>query len=495
MVAAMVSLPRALITSLFALAIAPNARAAGPDVIAEPGSDPEQVVGGFPSATCGWPSTVSMQGMCSGTLVHPQVVIYAQHCGQGYSSVQFGESGDQPARSVPTEFCMTYPGGGPGSGHDFAFCKLAQPVTDVPIVPILMGCETEMLVGGQNVTIVGFGFDENNGYGIKREVVAPINSIDQNQEIFIGGNGKDSCNGDSGGPVFIQMPDQTWRVFGITSYGGQCGTGGYYSMMHVGMEWFEMNAGIDITPCHDAQGNWAPNGECQGFPIDPGTAGGNWPACNKGQVGGASMTCGSQEPDTTPPTVVITAPADGTIYDEPMGADITVSVDAQDVGWGVKEVHLTINGAEIPGGIDGSAPFEFNATFPTGQYEIGAFALDLANNQTVADSIVIYVNTAPEPPEPMTSSGGIDGSGGLDETGIAEGGTAGDDGALTEPTGGDDGNASNPSSPTGATSLTGASDSGGQDEGEGCGCRSGQDPKASLLALAGLGVLVRRRRR
>jgi hypothetical protein len=43
--------------------------------------DPEAIYGGETVAVCGWPTTVSMQGSCTGTLVHPQVVVYAQHCG------------------------------------------------------------------------------------------------------------------------------------------------------------------------------------------------------------------------------------------------------------------------------------------------------------------------------------------------------------------------------------------------------------------------------
>jgi secreted trypsin-like serine protease len=39
------------------------------------------------------------------------------------------------------------------------------------------------------------------------------------KEINIGGGGKDSCNGDSGGPVYVELPGGGWRVFGITSYG------------------------------------------------------------------------------------------------------------------------------------------------------------------------------------------------------------------------------------------------------------------------------------
>ena len=495
------SLTRVLSSALLALTFSPSVWAGepadGPDApLGTPDQDPESVYGGEPSAVCGWPSTIGLQGSCTGTLVHPQVIIYAQHCGTGYDTIQFGENISQPAKDVQTEFCKTFPGGGPGTGQDFAFCKLKEPVLDVPIVPILMGCEVDLLVPGAEVTVVGFGnADDQLPYGIKREVVTTINEITPDQEIFIGGNGKDSCNGDSGGPVFIKMADGTWRVFGITSYGGACGTGGYYSMMHKGMDWFEAESGLDLTPCTDAAGNWAPTGECKNFPMNPGLAGGDWQnGCAKDPAGGASMTCGMPtEPDVTPPTAVITMPTDGQEFMAPDGADVTIVVDAQDVGWGIKEVRLTINGQEIPGGVDNSPPYEFAATFPTGQYQIGATAIDNNANMAAALPVNIGVNTPVMMPEPETTGE----ESGDTSAGTGEGGSEGEGGTDEAPTEGSASSASDPTTATSPTSPTGATGLTGDDDGgdEGCSCRSGQEPKASLLALAMLGLLVRRRRR
>ncbi len=254
----------------------------------------EAIYGGVTAPVCGWPSTVELGGSCTGTLVHPQVVIYAAHCGASYSKIYFGENYQAPAKTATPSSCKVYPGGGPGSGNDFAVCKLSAPVTNVPITPILMGCETSILKQGQAVTLVGFGNADNGPYGIKRQVTTTINGIDANNEISIGGNGKDTCQGDSGGPAFVQLADGTWRVFGITSYGGACGTGGKYSMMHKGMSWFESTVGLDLTPCHNADGTWAPTAACGNFPKAPGNSGGTWAAgCNVGAVGGLSATCGA----------------------------------------------------------------------------------------------------------------------------------------------------------------------------------------------------------
>ncbi len=263
-----------------------------------PGGTPEgeesRIYGGVPVGSCGWPTTVELGGACTGTLVHPEVVIYAAHCGTNYTSVRLGEKiSSGPGRNVPTSFCQTYPGGGPGGGNDFAVCKLAQAVTDVPIVPIAMGCDTDEITAGKAVTMVGFGEANNGAYGIKRYVNSTIGSISAQHEVFVGGGGKDTCQGDSGGPVFMQIADGSWRVFGITSYGGACGGGGYYSQMHRGIAWFESTTGVDLTPCHDADGSWNPTADCGEFPLTPGVGSGTWAnGCSGGPLSGASDACG-----------------------------------------------------------------------------------------------------------------------------------------------------------------------------------------------------------
>jgi len=258
----------------------------------ETGDEP-RIYGGAPVAPCAWPTTVSLGGSCTGTLIHPELVVYAAHCGTNYGSIRLGDD-IYGNTAVATEYCRTYPGyTGVGNGNDFAYCRLAAPVDDYPIVPPLMGCETEALQPGQGVAVVGFGnADDNLGYGIKREVYTQLNYITQDNEAFVGGGGEDSCQGDSGGPVFVPLDDGSWRVFGITSYGGACGSGGYYSMMHLGMPWFEQDSGLDLTPCTDAQGNWDPGPGCTGFPTDPSMGGGSWPSCSAGPLSGPSATCG-----------------------------------------------------------------------------------------------------------------------------------------------------------------------------------------------------------
>ncbi|MEM7156025.1 MAG: trypsin-like serine protease [Myxococcota bacterium] len=453
-------------------------QAAVPEAVPDT-DDPTPIFGGDDVQSCGWPTTVSMQGECTGTLVHPQLVIYAAHCGTNYSSVEFGEQiTPGHARSVPTERCEAYPSFELGAGTDWAFCVLQEPQNDIAITPPLMGCEVDVLQPGTEVTIVGYGQSEN-GYGDKKEVTTQFNQFEGN-EAFIGGGGEDSCGGDSGGPVYVRMPDGgSWRAFGITSYGSECGSGGYYSLMHTGMDWFETQSGIDLTPCHDAQGNWDPTPDCTGFPMAPGTSGGSWnDGCAPGDLSGPESTCGAPfdtSSDMDPPIVTFVSPADEARFDSDPGsgtASVMVEISADDGdGFGVDTVELLVDGMSIDGGVSQSAPHTYTLSLPPGAYALDAIAVDQAGNEGEAETLYIGVDMDAEPSGDEGSGDGVetaDGTAGDD----LPGGTAGDDGASSGET------------------------AGGVDGGDdGCGCRSASpSPWSAMFGLFGLMALRRRRR-
>jgi hypothetical protein len=438
-----------------------------------------RIAGGVDAETCAFPTAALFGGgTCSATLVHPEVVVYAAHCGSG-GGVQLGESYGS-GQNLSVEFCRTNPSyaGVSDQAHDWAFCKLSQPVTNLPLAPILFGCETDLLVPGAEVYMVGFG---EPGYGRKTYAQTYINSVTEGM-VDMGGNGQTACPGDSGGPAFIQVGDGTWRAFGIAStMTGGCGPGtNQHSRMDGAVGWIESESGVDVTPCFEPDGTWVPGPDCGQFIASGPEGHGSWGSwCDGTPVGGPSATCGppyNSEPDDDPPYVVITTPSDGD-YFEFTGdlVDVPIEVEADDgEGWGVKAVTLQINGQDL--GVESTIPpHSFDTRFPEGLHEIVASAEDHAGNVGESDTVRIGVGVEVPPPDPTdTGDDGDSGDDGSDDGGSDDGGTGGP-----------------------GPDMWPESD----DERDGCGCRSrpaspGGLPLAFLLiALAPLATPRRRRRR
>lgn len=465
-------------------------------------ADPQSVIGGEPSPSCAWPTTVSLGG-CTGTLVHPEVVVYAAHCGPEIPSVWFGEqafSGD--GRQVATSQCHVNPSylDGMGERHeDWAFCRLAEPVTDVPIVPPLMGCETTLLTPGRPVTVVGFGLDENDNSGIKRQGETELQWITEDGAVLAGNGEVGSCFGDSGGPIYLQLPDGSWRVFGIVSGGQACGFPAWYATVHTAVPTIEATLGIDITPCHYAGGGWNPSPECGGVPTEPWNgAGASWQTgCGGGPVLQTVSTCGDAYDDAEdlvgPQTAVVTPVwGDEFASDEDSGfARVEIVVEASDLSSGVRSVALSINGEVFSDDPDLDPPWAWGSvTFPPGVWEISAVATDWAGNTSEAPVVMIGVDETPPPmpePEPEGSTGLGSGTGGDSSGAAVDDSTT--SGPVPEP--------EPEPEPDPAASSSGSSsgtDASGVAEDSGCGCTAdSQGGSAAWLWLLALGVARRRR--
>jgi MYXO-CTERM domain-containing protein len=479
---------RNLSVGLLALVSLPSVALAGePDLQSGDDHDPS-IYGGTATEYCGWPTAVYLDmgfGACTGTLVHPNIVMTAAHCPDSTSgknvTVRFGEGQGGGERAVAAT-CYSNPSWTGAVGpQDYGYCRLAQPVDDVPIIPPAFGCDVSAITAGREVVIVGFGESDNGGSGSKREVTTTIQGIGQSAQI--GGGGADACFGDSGGPVYIKLKsdfggDDTWRAFGITSGGGACGLGGTFSLMHVAIPWVEQHSGIDITPCQDSDGNWEPTPECGAIPLDPGNGTGNWSnGCSEGPASGFGGLCGDpfgSGQDQDPPSVSIVAPGNGDVFDIPPGetqAEVIVEVAADDGdGFGVAEVRLKINGSEFPGNVDTVAPYSWSLSVGQGAYTIEAIAEDWTGNQ--ASAAPVGVGIGQEPPDVPDPDGGEDEGEGEGDSGTDTGDPDGDDGADDEI--GDD--------------LGEVGDDAGIQVTADCNC-STEDPRPISPLLAGLGLL------
>lgn len=117
--------------------------------------------------------------------------------------------------------------------------------------------DTEVTTG-QRLSVVGWGKTETGRYSpVKLKLKVPIVSESNCNRMFNragvnvrtsqlcagGEKDKDSCNGDSGGPLLAEV-NQRFYIEGIVSFGAVCGTEGWpgiYTRVSRYRDWIEGN--------------------------------------------------------------------------------------------------------------------------------------------------------------------------------------------------------------------------------------------------------------
>jgi endonuclease G len=200
----------------------------------------------------------SFSWFCSGALIHPRIVVTAGHCfdpNQPPNVVALGvnDMDNLNAGEIRgVRFTVQHPRYLTTGFHDISVMILRRASN---VTPVRLAQASE-LSAAQQTTLVGFGNDDilsTRGFGIKREVTVPITNPDRaggdpeagetelgfesDLEFVAGGAGFDSCNGDSGGPAYIDVSGE--RVLaGLTSRStdtarNPCGDGGIYTRVDV----------------------------------------------------------------------------------------------------------------------------------------------------------------------------------------------------------------------------------------------------------------------
>jgi hypothetical protein len=366
------------------------------------------VRGGSESLPCEWPAVVALDHHCSGTLVHPEVVVYAAHCGTGIRNVSFGEDADQPERVIETRRCEAHPEAALGNGFDVAFCLLAEPVVDIPSLPIAAGCELDTVRPGLNATLVGFGFEREGGaFGIKRSASVVIGQT--GADLIVEPAAAGTCAGDSGGPLVMELPSAPGapqpRVLGISSAASvrECEPSTeHYSYAPALLPWLESESGRDLTPCFSNDSSWAPTARCAASAA-PSTESRWSTGCgNRSEAPELLATCGAPfSPEllleTTPPDLELMEPEMTeltAVDDEGNEAEMSVEAVAWDAESGVAEVRFEIrdeHGVVHHEERDEVPPYQIeHVRLAPGTWELAVSALDHASNQRqMSRSLVI----------------------------------------------------------------------------------------------------------
>lgn len=260
------------------------------------GDSADEISGGYSdSADTAVVGIVSFQGggvgICSGSLLAPNMVLTARHCvsdtlndtngvictqtssGPAYAGSNFYVTTDQAMQQngnwyqgrevvlLPTDnkFC----------GQDQAIIILAENIPSESAVPLVPRVDSP-LVKSEQYYAVGYGAtsDSGNGSGYRRRrddlfvycaetECESFNSFVKVTE-WIGDTG--ICSGDSGGPAI----DLQNRVVGVTSRGGANCSNPVYGSVHSWGQW------IKDTAIYAAQlGGYEPPKWASGWPTDP----------------------------------------------------------------------------------------------------------------------------------------------------------------------------------------------------------------------------------
>src|SRR3954451_2250559 len=205
----------------------------------------QAIVGGHDAAAGAYPSIAEVHlaksFLCTGTLIAPNWVLTAGHCGSITGAavgtpaswpaapidVRVGRHTDTQGEKVPVSQAIVEPSYLATSGYDITLLQLSRNAAEAPS-PVSGTSETALWAPGTSETIVGWGTTSEGGStpSVLQEAAVPITT-----DAYCGGaysdfdpktmvcagfpqGGVDTCQGDSGGPMFGHTTAGALRVVG-----------------------------------------------------------------------------------------------------------------------------------------------------------------------------------------------------------------------------------------------------------------------------------------
>jgi trypsin len=250
-------------------------------------------------------SVLGFYGYCTATLISHHTVLTAGHCNlDGLDAIEadFGTRSDAPVHSIDVVGVKLHPMySGEGKPYDLALMKLAA--DPAGIAPVVLN--DALLTDGdvsRMLRHVGFGVTDDStgdGGGTKRTVSYPLHRIDA-MLIYSGDAGKQTCDGDSGGPALMTTGSGGELLVGVVSDGPDCqlSQDGWDDRVDLVKDWIVQTVSAwDAPPSFGevsggaGDGGTGGSGSGSGGPGDPGDPGqaGSKAGCAAAPGGGSVL--------------------------------------------------------------------------------------------------------------------------------------------------------------------------------------------------------------